>query len=156
MAGLSRPSQTLGHRQHDRCGACGLEQSYLSDVSLQSRRDAPVVLMLEGLSRANAYQDVSLQVHGGEILGIYGFLGAGQLDWRAPCSVSCRRNEDVLCWMGLLPPIGDRARQKRRYRGSIGSRRMMLSAAEPVFKNVTIAILDRIHPVWLQPKAEPR
>jgi ribose transport system ATP-binding protein len=34
------------------------------------------------------------------------------------------------------------------------SRRMMLFAAEPVFKNVTIAILDRIHPVWLRPKAE--
>ena len=31
---------------------------------------------------------------------------------------------------------------------------MMLFAAEPIFKNVTIAILDRIHPVWLRPKAE--
>jgi hypothetical protein len=31
----------------------------------------------------------------------------------------------------------------------------MLFAAEPVFKNVTIAILDRIHPVWLRPEHEP-
>ena len=31
---------------------------------------------------------------------------------------------------------------------------MMLFAAEPVFKNVTIAILDRIHRLWLRPHAE--
>ena len=31
---------------------------------------------------------------------------------------------------------------------------MMLFAAEPVFKNVTIAILDRIHRLWLRPRAE--
>ena len=31
---------------------------------------------------------------------------------------------------------------------------MMLFAAEPVFKNMTIAILDRIHRLWLRPRAE--
>ena len=31
-------------------------------------------------SRAGAYHDVSLQVRAGEVLGIYGFLGSGQLE----------------------------------------------------------------------------
>jgi ribose transport system ATP-binding protein len=34
------------------------------------------------------------------------------------------------------------------------SRRMMLFVAEPVFKSVTIAILDRIHRLWLRPSVE--
>jgi ribose transport system ATP-binding protein len=34
------------------------------------------------------------------------------------------------------------------------SRHMMLFAAEPVFKNVTISILERIDPIWLRPKTE--
>ena len=35
---------------------------------------------MDGLSRAGAYQDVSLRVREGEVLGIYGFLGSGQLE----------------------------------------------------------------------------
>jgi len=34
------------------------------------------------------------------------------------------------------------------------SRRLMLFAAEPVFKNMTITILDRIDRLWLRPKVE--
>jgi ribose transport system ATP-binding protein len=34
------------------------------------------------------------------------------------------------------------------------SRRMMLFGAEPVYKNVTISILDRINQVWLRPSRE--
>ena len=31
---------------------------------------------------------------------------------------------------------------------------MMLFVGEPVYKNITIAILNRIHPVWLRPRVE--
>ena len=57
-----------------------LEESYLADIPLHSRPDAKVVLEVEGLSRAGAYRDVSLRVRAGEVLGIYGFLGSGQLE----------------------------------------------------------------------------
>lgn len=33
---------------------------------------------------------------------------------------------------------------------------MMLFRTEPVFKNISIAILERIHRLWLKPKAEGR
>ena len=130
-----------------------LEQSYLSDVSLQSRRDAPVVLMLEGLSRANAYQDVSLQVHAGEILGIYGFLGAGQLELARTLFGQLPAERGRIVLDGHPVHLSSTVRAKRAGMAALPeSRRMMLFAAEPVFKNVTIAILDRIHPVWLRPK----
>ena len=58
----------------------GLEESYLSEIPLHSRPDAKVVMQVDGLSRAGAYRDVSLSVHEGEVLGIYGFLGSGQLE----------------------------------------------------------------------------
>ena len=57
-----------------------LEESYLSEIPLHSRAGAKVVLQVDGLSRAGAYRDVSLSVREGEVLGIYGFLGSGQLE----------------------------------------------------------------------------
>jgi ribose transport system ATP-binding protein len=37
----------------------------------------PIVLEVSGLSRAGAYHDISLKLHEGEIMGIFGLLGAG-------------------------------------------------------------------------------
>jgi simple sugar transport system ATP-binding protein len=48
-----------------------------------SRRDhstKPVVLEVENLSRAGQYEDVSLTIHAGEILGITGRLGSGRTE----------------------------------------------------------------------------
>src|SRR6478752_3845753 len=62
-----------------------------------------------------------------------GFSVPDSSSWRVPCSAGCRRGV-----VAFLPE----------------SRRMMLFAAEPVFKNMTIAILDLIHRLWLRPRAE--
>ena len=132
-----------------------LEESYLADIPLHSRPDAKVVLEVEGLSRAGAYHDVSLQVRAGEVLGIYGFLGAGQL-------------ELARTLFGMLPPergrivldgrpvrLSSAPRARRQGMAFVPeSRRMMLFGIEPVFKNVTISILDRINRLWLRPDAE--
>jgi ribose transport system ATP-binding protein len=132
-----------------------LEESYLSDIPLHSRPQAPVVLRAEELSYVGAYRNVSLQVRGGEVLGIYGFLGSGQL-------------ELARSLFGRLPAqrgrilIDDRAVRlsstSRARRAGIAfvpeSRRLMLFSQEPVFKNMTIAILERIHRLWLRPAAE--
>jgi ribose transport system ATP-binding protein len=132
-----------------------LEESYLADIALHSRIDAKLVLDVEGLSRAGAYHDVSLQVRAGEVLGIYGFLGAGQL-------------ELARTLFGLLPADRGRIALDRRVvrlssasrARQVGmaflpeSRRLMLFGGEPVFKNVTISMLDRISRLWLRPGAE--
>ena len=57
-----------------------LEESYTDDIALPPPSDRPVVLKANRLSLARSLQDVSFQVRSGEVLGIYGFMGCGQLE----------------------------------------------------------------------------
>src|SRR5581483_5287446 len=57
-----------------------LEESYTGAIHLDSKPTAPIVLSTEGLSSGRAFSDVSLAVRSGEVLGIYGFMGCGQLE----------------------------------------------------------------------------
>ncbi len=57
-----------------------LEESYLGERLLAGRPGAPVVMETDGLAFPGAYDDVSMQVRRGEVLGIYGFMGSGQLE----------------------------------------------------------------------------
>lgn len=136
-----------GHRK--------IEESYLSDVALHSRAGAKAVLEVDGLARAGAYRDVSFAVREGEVLGIYGFLGSGQLELahslfgRPPVE----RGQITLDGRPVRFSSPTRARQN-----GIAfvpeSRRLMLFSGEPVFKNITIAMLGRIHWLWLRPGVE--
>ena len=57
-----------------------LEESYTADIALEDRSRLPVVLETEGLSYGRAYRGVGFAVRAGEVLGIYGFMGCGQLE----------------------------------------------------------------------------
>ncbi len=132
-----------------------LEESYLADIPLPPRSETPVVLDVDRISRTGAYRDVSLSVHSGEVLGIYGFLGSGQL-------------ELARALFGVLPtesgnialdgrPIRLSSTTQARQAGMAflpESRRLMLFATEPVYKNATISILQRIDRLWLHPATE--
>jgi ribose transport system ATP-binding protein len=132
-----------------------LEESYLSDIPLHSPPDSPVVLAVEGLSRPGAYRDVSLAVRGGEVLGIYGFLGAGQLELARTLFGALPPDRGRILADGRRLRLTSTARARRAGMAFLPeSRRMMLFAREPVFKNMTISILDRIHRLWLRPGAE--
>lgn len=136
-------------------GHAGLEESYLSDILLPSRRDAHVVLSLQALGRNDAYDDVSLQVRAGEILGIYGFLGSGQLELARTLFGRLPADSGRIFLGGRPVHLSSTTRARRAGMAFLPeSRHMMLFASEPVFKNVTIAILDRINRLWLRPKVE--
>ena len=61
-------------------GREALEESYTDDIALPPPSDRPVVLKVDRLSLARSLQDVSFEVRSGEVLGIYGFMGCGQLE----------------------------------------------------------------------------
>src|SRR6195952_2847366 len=61
-------------------GREALEESYTVDIALPPPCDRPVVLKADRLSLARSLQDVSFEVRSGEVLGIYGFMGCGQLE----------------------------------------------------------------------------
>jgi ribose transport system ATP-binding protein len=132
-----------------------LEESYLADIPLRSRPDAKVVLTVDGLSRAGAYREVSLRVRGGEVLGIYGFLGSGQLELARTLFGRLKADRGQMTLDGRAVRLTSTTRARRAGVAFVPeSRRMMLFGAEPVYKNVTIAMLDRIGRLWLRPAVE--
>ncbi len=133
----------------------GLEDSYLSEIPLHSRPDAKVVLEVDALSRTGAYRDVSLRVRAGEVLGIYGFLGSGNLELARTLFGRLPAERGRITLDDRTMRLSSTTRARRAGMAFLPeSRRMMLFVAEPVFKSVTIAILDRIHRLWLRPSVE--
>ena len=136
----------LGHRE--------LEESYTGEIKLDTRFDAPVVLETTNLSFERAFRDVSLKVRAGEVLGIYGFMGCGQVELARALFGKIRAD-------GALQLEGKRLRLTRtsiaRAEGIAfvpESRRAMLFHHEPLYKNMSISILDRISRYLLKPSAE--
>src|SRR3954471_10178267 len=57
-----------------------LEESYTGQIALDSKPGAPVVLAARDVGAGRAFSEISLEVRAGEVLGIYGFMGCGQLE----------------------------------------------------------------------------
>jgi ribose transport system ATP-binding protein len=132
-----------------------LEESYTGDIALHSKPDAPVVMAVEGLSAEGAFENVSLQVRAGEVLGIYGFLGAGQLDLARALFGKLKLDAGRVLVNGVPARLVNTSAAKRAGIAFVPeSRRAMLFALEPVYKNMSISILERIDWLWLKPGAE--
>src|SRR5262249_41378610 len=61
-------------------GREALEETYTHDIALPPRSERPVVLSVDQVSLPRGLQDVSFDVRAGEVLGVYGFMGCGQLE----------------------------------------------------------------------------
>ncbi|MBN9507570.1 MAG: sugar ABC transporter ATP-binding protein, partial [Alphaproteobacteria bacterium] len=132
-----------------------LEESYTGDIFLDSKPEAPVVLQTQGLARTGAFEDVSLEVRAGEVLGIYGFLGSGQLELARALFGRPRADRGHVRIENAEVHLRNTAAARRCGMAFVPeSRRAMLFHLEPVFKNVSISILERISRLWLRPEAE--
>jgi ribose transport system ATP-binding protein len=132
-----------------------LEESYLADISLHSSPDAKVVLQVEGLTRAGGYRDVSLCVRSGEVLGIYGFLGSGQLELARTLFGVLPAERGRITLNGRVVRLSSTTQARRAGMAFLPeSRRLMLFGTEPVYKNATISILNRVNRLWLRPNVE--
>ncbi|HYZ21874.1 MAG TPA: sugar ABC transporter ATP-binding protein [Rhodopila sp.] len=136
-------------------GHAELEESYLTDIPLRSTADAPTVLQVENLTRPGSFQHVTLTARAGEVLGIYGFLGSGQLELAHALFGRLRPTSGRALLLGRPLRLSSTSRARKAGIAFLPeSRRMMLFGAEPVYKNVTISILDRINRLWLRPTRE--
>ena len=132
-----------------------LEESYTGEIMLDSRADAPVVMTVEGATHAGAFEDVSLQVRAGEVLGIYGFMGSGQLELARALFGKIPLQRGKVRLGGQEARLANTSAARRAGIAFVPeSRRSMLFHMEPVFKNVTISILERISRLWVKPDAE--
>ena len=110
----------------------------------------PVVLSLEQPGKHFA-----INLRAGEITGVYGFMGCGQIELARALFGKERLRHAKLALDGKPVNLRSTAAAKRAGIAYLPeNRRMMLFRTEPVYKNVSIAILDRIHKVWLRPAKE--
>ncbi len=132
-----------------------LGESYLSDIALKPRATTPAVLEAEGLTLEPFFRNVSFQAHAGEVLGLYGFMGCGQIELARMLFGKLKPEQ------GRLRLAGGVARLKRTTdakNAGIGfvpeSRRLMLFREEPIYRNVSIAFLEYFSRLWVRPGAE--
>ena len=132
-----------------------LEESYLGQIRLDSRPEAPVALRARELTLAPAYRDISFQARAGEVLGIYGFMGCGQLELARTLFGRLRADSGSLEIDGAVKALSNTTAAKKAGVAYVAeSRRSMLFGDEPVYKNVSISILERLSRWLLKPDRE--
>lgn len=115
----------------------------------------PVVMEARAVSDGMMIKDMSLKLRAGEITGVYGFMGCGQVELSRALFGKGNLKSGTLLLDGK--PVRLRSTAAARRAGIAylpESRGMMLFRTEPVFKNASIAILGRIHPLLLKPRRE--
>jgi ribose transport system ATP-binding protein len=132
-----------------------LEESYTGSVALHGKPAAPIVLSVRGLAAGRAFADVSLDVHAGEVLGVYGFMGCGQIELARALFGKLKPRTGTISVDGRAVHLRSTAAARRSGIAFVPeSRRSMLFYREPVYKNMSIAVLGRIGRLWLRPNVE--
>ena len=136
-------------------GREALEETYTEEIALPPSSDRPLVLEARQLSLRRSLQEVSFGVRSGEVLGIYGFMGCGQLELARILFGKLRPDAGELAIAGKPEAFGSTADARGAGIAFVPeSRRAMLFHQEPVYKNISISILDRISSLWLRPSRE--
>ena len=132
-----------------------LEESYTGDIELKGKSGSRVVLETEHLTLGRAYRDISLTVRAGEVLGIYGFMGCGQIELVRTLFGRLHPEHGTLRLDSHPVTLRDTSMARREGAAFVSeSRRSMLFYHEPVFKNITISVLRRISRYLLKPATE--
>jgi ribose transport system ATP-binding protein len=136
-------------------GREALEHSYTDDLMLPPAGGGPVVLTVDQLSLARSLQAVSFEARAGEVLGVYGFMGCGQHELSRILFGKLQPDAGTLAIDGRTMTFGSTATAKRAGVALVPeSRRAMLFHQEPIYKNISISILERISALLLKPARE--
>jgi len=132
-----------------------LEETYTQEIALPPPSDRPAVLKANQLSLARGLKDVSFEARSGEVLGIYGFMGCGQLELARILFGKLKPDRGTLAVAGEQASFASTADARRAGIAFVPeSRRAMLFHQEPVYKNISISILERISSLFLKPSRE--
>src|SRR6202008_3527335 len=132
-----------------------LEHSYTDDLKLPPSGAGPIVLKVDQLSHNRSLRDVSFEARSGEVLGIYGFMGCGQLELSRILFGKLKPDSGTLEVEGARKTFSNTAAARRTGVALVPeSRRAMLFHQEPVYKNISISILERISALLLKPTRE--
>ncbi len=134
-------------------GSIGMHMG--ESAKLISDDTRPIVLAADAIGDGKTLQNISLNLRAGEITGVYGFMGCGQVELARALFGKIKLKRGHLMMDGAQRSFKSTSAARK---GGIAfvpeNRRMMLFRTEPVYKNVSIAILDRIHRLFLKPSQE--
>jgi ribose transport system ATP-binding protein len=136
-------------------GREALEETYTHDMALPPPSHQPVMLAASRLSFSRSLRDVSFEVRAGEVLGVYGFMGCGQLELARILFGKLKPDGGALAVAGDMKSFRSTAGARQAGIAFVPeSRRSMLFHQEPVYKNISISILGRISSLFLKPSRE--
>lgn len=120
-----------------------------------SRPQDQVLLAVENLS-ADTFRGISFQIHKGEVVGLYGPVGAGHFDLARALFGLYRTDTGTISLEGkIFPNTHDAAYAIRRGIAYVTeSRRKSLFMDDAIYKNITLPHLNRISPVTPRPSLE--
>jgi ribose transport system ATP-binding protein len=136
-------------------GREALEETYTHDMALPPPSHQPVMLAASRLSFSRSLRDVSFEVRAGEVLGVYGFMGCGQLELARILFGKLKPDGGAMAVAGDMKSFRSTADARQAGIAFVPeSRRSMLFHQEPVYKNISISILGRISSLFLKPSRE--
>ena len=122
------------------------------EAELKGDDAKPVVLAVEGVSDGRSLRDFSLELRAGEITGVYGFIGSGQIELARALFGKLPLRRGALRLDGKHVRFRSTAAARAAGIAFVPeNRRMMLFRQEPVYKNVSISILGRIRRLFPRP-----
>ncbi|MBX3570636.1 MAG: sugar ABC transporter ATP-binding protein [Rhizobiaceae bacterium] len=134
-------------------GAADMHMGESTELSGDDSR--AVVLSATGLSDGQMIRDISIKLRRGEITGVYGFMGCGQVELARALFGKGKLTSGDIKLDGETVSFRSTATARRAGIGYVPeNRRMMLFRTEPMYKNVSIAILDKIDRFFLRPSRE--
>ncbi len=133
--------------------ASSLAETYESGVTLPPPIESRAVLSVRNLSSEGEFDDISFDVHEGEILGLFGYLGAGMTEIARALFGRLKTNGGTV----LLDDQPYRAKNPTQAK-RLGlaylseNRRATLFPKHEIYKNVTLAHLEHlVKPVFRHP-----
>ena len=130
-------------------GSADMHMGESADLAADDSK--PIVLSVQQASDGLMLHDVSLTLRKGEISGVYGFMGCGLIELARTLFGKNTLKSGTLMINGKLVKFASTSAAREAGIAYVPeNRKMMLFRTEPVFKNVSIAILDRIHSIFLK------
>ena len=133
--------------------ATSLADSYEGGVTLPPIVDSSPVLQLEGLTSTGNFSDISFEVRAGEIVGIFGYLGAGMSEVAGALFGQVRPSSGTVRLDGR--PITPKSPNQAKRLGIAyltENRRSTIFPRHEIYKNITLAHLNHlVKPVFRSP-----
>jgi simple sugar transport system ATP-binding protein len=121
-------------------------KTFGQSVRTRDHANSPLVLQIDGLSRAGDYEDVSLTIRRGETLGLTGLLGAGRTELALSIFGMLRPDRGTIMLDGAMLGLRSNRDAIRAGIGYLSEDRLSLGLIQQqsIADNTVLPVLDKI------------